>query len=167
MKKFYTAFCKLEELIALLLLAGITCLVFLSALMRTIKMPLNWAQDVALVAFAWLIFLGSDVAIRGAGLIGIDLIIKRLPAAIRKFLDIVFKLIIIGLLCVLVVNGFQMTLSGWSRQITALHISYGWVTMAVPVGSALMIVSTVIKLIERIKTPADQEIKQEAGRDLG
>lgn len=167
MKKIYAAFCKLEELIALLLLAGITLLVFISALMRTLKMPLNWAQDVALVAFAWLIFLGSDVAIRGAGLIGIDLINKRLPAPIRKVLDIIFKLIIIGLLGVLVVNGCQMTISGWSRQITALHISYSWVTMAVPVGSALMLISTVTKLIERIQTPADQEVKQEAGRDLG
>ena len=62
MKKIYAAFCKFEELVALLLLAGLTVLVFVSALMRYIKMPLNWAQDVALVAFAWMIFLGSDIA---------------------------------------------------------------------------------------------------------
>ena len=104
MKKIYAAFCKFEELVALLLLAGLTVLVFVSALMRYIKMPLNWAQDVALVAFAWMIFLGSDIAIRGAGLIGIDLLVKRFPAVVRKGMDIVFKVIILGFLCVLVVN---------------------------------------------------------------
>ena len=62
MKKFYEKVCKLEELIALILVAGIAVLVFVSALMRTFGHPLNWAQDVALIAFAWLIFLGSDVA---------------------------------------------------------------------------------------------------------
>ena len=49
MKKFYEKVCKLEELIALILVAGIAVLVFVSALMRTIGHPLNWAQDVNLV----------------------------------------------------------------------------------------------------------------------
>ena len=65
MKKIYQKFCRFEEQLALLLLAGLTLLVFISALMRTFKHPLNWAQDVALVAFAWLIFIGGDVAVRG------------------------------------------------------------------------------------------------------
>lgn len=85
MKKFYEKVCKLEELIALILVAGIAVLVFVSALMRTVGHPLNWAQDVALIAFAWLIFLGSDVAMRGSGLIGVDLFVKKFPAGVRRF----------------------------------------------------------------------------------
>jgi hypothetical protein len=38
--------------------------------------------------------------------------------------------------------------------------------MAVPTGAFFMIISTTIKLIERIKTPADQDIQKEAGREL-
>ena len=134
MKKFYEKVCKLEELIALILVAGIAVLVFVSALMRTIGHPLNWAQDVALIAFAWLIFLGSDVAMRGSGLIGVDLFVKKFPAGVQKVLDILFKVIIAAFLCVLIYYGYGMTTSGWARQITSLHISYSWVTMAVPVG---------------------------------
>lgn len=157
MKKLYEKFCKFEEWAALVLLAGLTILVFISALMRTFKHPLNWAQDVALVAFAWLIFLGSDIAIRGPGLIGVNLFVRKLPASIQKGLDILFKVIIIAFLGVLVVYGYQMTVTGWTRQITTLHISYGWVTMAVPVGSFFMIISTIIRLVEKIKTPAGKE----------
>ena len=69
-------------------------------------------------------------------------------------------------LCILVYYGVIMTKTGWKRQITALEISYGWVTMAVPTGAFFMIISTTIKLIERIKTPADQDIRKEAGREL-
>ena len=166
MKKIYQAFCKFEELLAMFLLAGLAVLVFISALMRTLKHPLNWAQDVALVAFAWLIFFGSDVAVRGSGLIGIDMVVKHFPKKVQKGIDIVFKILILIFLCILVYYGVIMTKTGWKRQITALGISYGWVTMAVPTGSFFMIISTVLKLIERIKTPADQEIKKEAGREL-
>ena len=48
MKKVYRAFCKFEEILAMVLLGGLAALVFIAALMRTLKHPLNWAQDVAL-----------------------------------------------------------------------------------------------------------------------
>ncbi len=153
MKKLYYGFCKLEEIIANLLLFGIMILVFSAAIFRTVGSPINWAQDAALVAFAWMIFLGSDIAVRGPGLIGIDLLVKRFPNAIQKTLDILFKVIIIVLLSVLVVFGFQMVVNGWSREITTLHISYSWVTLAVPVGSFFMIISTLVRLVESVKTP--------------
>ena len=60
-----------------------------------------------------------------------------------------------------------MTTSGSARQITSLHISYSGVTMAVPVGSFFMLISTILSIIERVKTPAGQEVKHEAGRDVG
>lgn len=166
MKKVYIAFCRFEEILAMFLLGGLAALVFISALMRTLKHPLNWAQDVALVAFAWLIFFGSDIAVRGSGLIGIDMLVKRFPKKVQKALDILFKIMILIFLCILVYFGIIMTKTGWKRQITALEISYGWVTMAVPTGAFFMIISTVIKLIERIKTPADQEIRKEAGKEI-
>lgn len=153
MKKAYALFCKFEEYVANALLLGIMILVFVAAMFRTVGHPLNWAQDVALIAFAWLIFLGSDIAVRGPGLIGIDLLVKRFPKSFQKTLDILFKIIIIALLCVLVVFGFQMAQTGWARQITTLHVSYSWVTLAVPVGSFFMIISTVIRLVESIKKP--------------
>lgn len=153
MKKCYDLFCKLETRITSSLLLLIMLLVFVSAIARFFQRPLNWAQDVCLIAFAWMIFLGSDIAVRNAGLIGIDLFIKYLPKSVRKILDIVFKVIIIGFLCILVYYGITMVFDGWERQITTLGISYSFVTLAVPVGSILMIISTTIRLVESIKKP--------------
>lgn len=155
MKKIYDKFCDIESNLTCGLLIMITILVFVSAVLRFFKMPLNWAQDVCLVAFAWLIFLGSDIAIRGPGLIGIDLFIRHLPKVVQKSLNILFKIIILGFLGVLVYNGAEMVISGWSREITTLGISYSWVTLAVPVGSIFMIISTCIRLVESIKIPIE------------
>ena len=151
MKKFYEKFCKFEENLALWLLAGLTILVFVSAMMRTIGFPLNWAQDAALVAFAWMIFFGSDIALRGPGLIGVDLLISKFPFAVQKIIDIIFKIAIIIFLVILVINGITMTIEGWEREITTLGISYSFVTMAVPVGSFFMTISMVLNLIKSVK----------------
>lgn len=167
MKRAYEKFCRFEEKLALVLLAGLAVLVFISALMRTFKHPLNWAQDVALVAFAWLIFIGGDVAVRGSGLIGVDMVVSKLPKSVQKWLDVFYKCLIIAFLCILVFYGIRMVRQGWSRQIAALGISYGWVTLAVPVGSFLMIISTAISLVKRIKTPAGQAVSAEKARDIG
>lgn len=167
MKKLYGKFCRFEENLALVLLAGLTVLVFASALFRTFKHPLNWAQDVALVAFAWLIFIGGDVAVRGTGLIGVDLLVCKFPKTLQKILDIVYKCMIIAFLAVLAVYGCIMCVQGWSRQITALHISYSWVTMAVPVGSLLMIISTAISLVRTLRGAEEKADSAENAGEVG
>lgn len=154
MKKFYEKFCWCEKVLASALLAGIMVLVFAAAMFRTFNHPLNWAQDAALVAFAWLVFLGSDLAVRTTGLIGIDLVQNKLPAGVQKTLNILFQLIIIGFLMVLVIYGVVMVQTGYQRQINTLHISYAWVTAAVPVGALCMIVSTAINLVGTVTTKA-------------
>ena len=153
-KKVYDRFCWLEQWVALLLLAGITVLVFVAALARTLNHPINWAQDAALVMFAWMCFLGGDIAIRTTGLIGVDLFVKKLPKPVQKGIDILFKIVILVFLCVLVTYGYQYVVGYAKRMITTLNISYAWVTASVPVGSALMFINTTINLIRAIRTPA-------------
>lgn len=156
MKAFYEKFCKAEQALAVLMLSGIAVLVFVSALLRTIGFPINWAQDVALVAFAWLVFLGGDIAVRTTGLIGINLLVQHFPKRVQKGIDILFKCIILGFLCILVWYGVVMVQTGYKRMINTIGISYGWVTAAVPSGAFLMIISTSLKLVESIKTPTEK-----------
>ena len=156
MRRLYEKFCSLEQWLALLLLAGITLLVFIAALTRTFGFPINWAQDAALVMFAWMCFLGGDIAIRTTGLIGVDLFVKMLPVSLQKILDVAFKLIILVFLAALVIYGFQYAKGYSRRMITTLNISYAWVTSCVPVGALLMFVNTAINLVKSIKTPASE-----------
>ncbi len=156
MKKAYEKFCQLEQWIAMLLLAGITVLVFVSAMMRTIGFPLNWAQDAALIMFAWLSFIGGDIALHSTGLIGVDMIVTHFPKSVQKVIDILFKVIMLAFLAVLVIYGFQYVATGYKRLITTLNVSYAFVTASVPVGALLMIVSVGTNLYKSIKTPVEK-----------
>lgn len=156
MKKAYAKFCQFEQWLAMILLAGITILVFAAALMRTVGFPLNWAQDAALIMFAWLSFIGGDIALHSTGLIGIDLIVKHFPKAVQKGIDIAFKIVMLAFLAVLVVNGYSYVMTGYKRLITTLNMSYAWVTASVPVGALLMIISVSQNLVRSIRTPVEK-----------
>lgn len=161
LKKGYETFCTIEQWAAVVLLAGIMILVFVSALTRYFGFPINWAQDAALVMFAWLVFFGGDIALHSTGLIGIDLIVCHFPKSVQKALDILFKVMMIVFLAVLAINGRAYVTQYAKRMINTLNISYSWVTAAVPVGSLLMIVSVGINLVKSIQTPVSQWGKKE------
>ena len=155
-KKIYEKFCKVEQWIAMFLLAGITVLVFVSALMRTLGFPLNWAQDAALIMFAWLAFIGGDIALHSTGLIGVDMIVTHFPKVVQKAIDILFKVVMLAFLIVLVIYGYQYVMTGYKRLITTLNVSYAYVTASVPVGAFLMVISVAQNLYKSIKTPVEK-----------
>ena len=146
MKKIYDLFCKVEEFFVCSFLAIITTLVFVSAVARTIKKPINWAQDVSLLLFAWLVFLGADLALRHADFVRVDMLVQKLPEKMNKFLYYLWYSIIILFLLMLIKYGIPLSIQNSKRLFQTLGISYSWATISVPVGSILMIITILLKL---------------------
>jgi C4-dicarboxylate transporter, DctQ subunit len=151
MKNLYGYFCKLEETLVKSFLVAITFLVFISAIFRTMKYPLNWAVDLSMLLFAWVVFLGANMALRNTELVNVDLFINKFSAKIRKNIYILWSIIIILFLFFLIWHGIPLALESTSRQFQTLGISYSWATISVPVGAALMIISTCIKIFKALK----------------
>lgn len=153
MKKISDKILKIEEILAGGMLVLISVLVFLSAVARTIGMPVNWAQDVSLLAFGWLTFIGSDIVAKTGNLIRIDMLANKLPKNVQKILTVVFDVLMALFLLILIVYGFILVSQSWYRTFNTLKLSYAWCTLAVPVGALLMIFTIMEKLIKDIKTP--------------
>jgi TRAP-type C4-dicarboxylate transport system permease small subunit len=132
-------------------IAVITFLVFISAAARSARHPLNWAQDVSLLLFAWVVFLGADLALRKADFVRVDMLVGRFPEKVQKVLYYFMYLLAIGFLAILVIYGFPLSISNAKRLFQTLGISYSWATVSVPVGSILLIITIVLKLITRWK----------------
>ena len=156
MKKISAVILKTEELLAGAMLCMIAVLVFWSAVARTIGMPVNWAQDVSLLAFGWLTFIGSDIIIKSGGLIRIDMLSNRFPKAVQKTLMLVFDVFMLLFLLILIVYGFLLVSQSWNRTFNTLKMSYAWCTLAVPIGSLLMIFTIIGKLIGDIRRPVGE-----------
>lgn len=150
-EKISNGILKVEEAVGSVLLVLITTLVFISAVGRTISHPINWAQDVSLLAFGWLTFIGSDVVLRKRDYIRIDIIADKLPAVVQKILALIFDVMMLLFLLVLVVYGAILVSDSWQRTFNTLSISYAWCTLAVPVGSFFMFFSILEKTVRDMK----------------
>jgi TRAP-type C4-dicarboxylate transport system permease small subunit len=149
MKKLYAAICRAEMTLAKYALALLCLLVFAAALARSAGYPLSWAMDAATFLFAWCVFLGGDVAIRRDRLFCIVIVAERLPWKAQLYLKIVNYAIIAVFLAGMVGYGLLLSYTTRVRPFQGIPgFSYTWVTISVPIGCALMLLSAAGKIRE-------------------
>ena len=152
MHKFYSSLGKAELSVAKYALALLSFLVFAAAVARTAGQPISWAIDVATFLFAWCVFLGGDIAIREDKLFAIVLVVAKLPWKAQLYLKMI-NYFIIGI--------FLLTMIGygsWLSYVTRVRpfqgipgFSYTWVTISVPIGCALMLLSVIQKFQDYLR----------------
>lgn len=130
-----------------------TALVLTSAVARTVGTPMNWTVDLATFTFAWAVFIGSDVAWRRDRMVSIDILVDRLPAVPRELVRLVCTVLIAVLLAALVVTGTTLAIDASDRSFDGVPwLSYTWPTLAVPVGSLLMLITTGSKIRDQVQS---------------
>jgi len=147
MKGIYDFICKNEMLIAEYSLGILSLLVFAAAVGRFLYHPMNWAMDVATFLFAWTVFLGADAAMRMDRLFCIEVITVKLSQRAQLYLKVINYMIIIIFLLGMI--GYGSWLSYTTRLRTFQGIpgfSYTWVTLSVPFGCALMLITSILKI---------------------
>lgn len=169
MKKIHEFIYRAELFVSKFFLAVIAALVFGAAIARTIGIPIVWAVDAATLLFAWCVFFGADLAIKEDKLVSIDVLIKYFPDKTQHYLKL-FNQFVIALFLIFLI-GFGTWLSYTTRFRTFQgipEISYTWVTISVPIGSALMLSTLIGKIKEqilRIRTGKPMG-KEESGKEL-
>ena len=169
MSKFYEFVCRAEMSIAKWALAVLTTLVIAAAIARTIGVPIIWAIDAATFLFAWCVFLGGDIAMRNDKLVCTDVITCRLSKKHQHYLKIINFSIIIVFLAGLIVYGVRLAYATRLRTFQGIpDISYTWVTLAVPIGCLLMLITAVLKVRGLIKNGYENmpDVACGPGRDL-
>jgi len=147
MKRFYEFVCKQEMLTAQLALGVLSLLVFAAAVGRTLYYPLNWAMDAATFLFAWTVFLGADAAMRLDRLFCIEMITSKLSQKGQLYLKITNYTIIVIFLGGMIVYGSWLSYTTRLRTFQGIPgFSYTWVTLSVPVGCALMLITAILKI---------------------
>lgn len=137
----------LEAGVCAVLLAAITGLVFVAAVMRFFGYPLTWSVDLAQLLFIWLCFFGASRAMRQKAHLGMEVIAKRLGHRRQFAVEMVSSVVIILFLLVLAEKGVELTLLNLERQFGDSTLSYAWVTVAVPVGSLLIAGSLIHNMV--------------------
>jgi TRAP-type C4-dicarboxylate transport system permease small subunit len=147
MKKLYERVCAAEALVAAAFLVLMVVLIFLGGVMRMLGNPINWSSDAATCLFAWACFLCADIAWRNNSLMSIEILTDRLPAHLQTACRMLNYAIIAAFLLYLIVLGLYLS---WISRIRSFQgipeISYSWVTMSLPVGAVLLLITTALKV---------------------
>jgi len=141
-------FAKLEIIAGSILLAVITALVFIAAVMRFAGHPLIWSVDLAQLLFIWLCFFGAAKAMRERSHLGVDFLTRRLAPRLRLILETAMTLLFAAFFLVLAREGYKLTVLNKERLFGDSGLSYAWVTIAVPAGCLLLLGSMTTNLIE-------------------
>ena len=147
MQRIYAGLCAAETWIASVFLIVMVILIFLGGVMRMFGHPINWSTDVATALFAWACFLSADIAWRRNSMMAIEVFTDRLPDGAQTVLRMVNYVLIVGFLCYLAGMGVYLSWISRVRSFQGIpEISYSWVTMSLPVGAALLLVTTALKI---------------------
>jgi|YelNatPaOPRAMG01_1025707.scaffolds.fasta_scaffold25112_4 TRAP-type C4-dicarboxylate transport system permease small subunit len=152
MERIYRKVCQLEWVLARITLWSMVVLIFTAAMARLLKNPINWAIDLSTCLFAWSCFLSADVAWREGKLMNVDILLKSLPWNIRRKVVLVNYLIIAAFLVYLIVFGLWLSYTTRARTFQGIPgFSYTWVTLSVPVGALLLLVTTILKVKKQLE----------------
>lgn len=147
MKKLYDFIGKAEVSVSAFCFASSCLVIFVAAIARTLRQPINWSQDLSLFLFTWSVFLSADVALRADKLVSIDLLVKGFSARTKKIIAVITYIIIFAFLAALFIYGIKLSLFSRRRVFQGIPgFSYSWVTLSVVVGSLLQMATVILKL---------------------
>ena len=84
---------------------------------------------------------------------------RRFPIKQQRVIGITMDLIIMVTLVIFIIYGVRLSIDSHLRTFQTLKMSYSWVTVALPVMSACMLISVALDIVEQIKhftTPIEQ-----------
>ena len=147
---------RLEERLAVLLLVAMTGLVGAQVLARFIfSAGFSWMDELARVAFVWVVFLGAIVAMRRCLHIRVLAGIRAMPARWRPWIEAAGDLATLAFCCAMAWHGLELMLSTlrFSFDLPATRLSMFWVYLIMPLSFGLQVLRLGYVIVSRRRDP--------------
>jgi len=139
--------------VGIILLTGITCVVFIGVITRYVfNNPVAWSEEVAIYLQVWLTFLGAPLGILCASHIGISF----LPDALNgkgKFALLSFCYILLLVFAgFMFIKGSLLTAISWRDMAETVDVPKGAIYLSFPVGSVLIVMAVLLDWSRSFRT---------------
>ncbi len=146
-----------EEIVCGAFLILMITLVIVNVFLRYLSSySIFWAEEVATICFVWCVFIGASATYKRKMDMGIDVLIRKTPATIKRFVRFCVLLIL------LVLNGYIFYMAtvftniAWVKPTAVLGVSSAVFNSALIVGFGLITVHTLrflyLDLVELLNT---------------
>ncbi len=144
----------------MLLVVALAVVVFLQVFNRfVLKAPLAWSEDLAMLLFQWVAFLGAAVGVKRMRHFGIELVVKKMSRKARHGIELLIPFIMGSVALTMVTEGVKLIQFNRNRVYSSMDLSYIWAYLAIPVSGLLMILFLIQHEVRRFRQ------RQEAGGD--
>jgi len=127
------------------------CSLFLQVICRYVfHNPLSWPEEVTMFLMAWMTFIGSAIAVRHWGHIGVDVVINRLQGSKRWTLLFSIRILVLIFVLFLLYEGSLFALRSVNMVSDGMRISMLYPRLAMPIGAAIMLLHLVALMLEDI-----------------
>lgn len=152
MNKLIKAFKKDFELyIGSVFLSITTVVVIMNVFTRYfLKFTYYWAEEVAVGAFVWTIFLGVANAYKTNHMIGVEVLVKLLPKTGRDILEFLTSIIVVILSGLMFYFSYKYV-AGSTKITAALEISYSYINTVIVISFALITLYSIYFSIKSFK----------------
>jgi TRAP-type C4-dicarboxylate transport system permease small subunit len=161
MRAIVRAFDLLEKTIKILmaaLIAGMVVLIATQVCFRyVLNEPLAWTEEVARHLMIWSALLGAAVAYRRKGHLGMDILVMHLPHHWQRAVEVTLQVLSIGFFGVLVIHGIPLVERTMRQLSSAIRIPMGYIYAAIPIGSALILLFAIEKLVRAWEEQASSD----------
>jgi TRAP-type C4-dicarboxylate transport system permease small subunit len=144
--------CRVSEVLAVAIVVVIFTVMLAQVFFRyVLNSSLLWSEELAVWCLAWVVFVGAVGLVRDWRHVHVPLVLLAMPISLRIPAIILSKLLSTVFLAILFYQGVEVFNSGVSRTSPVLGISSKWAKLAIPVGSALMLVLAVASMAEDVR----------------
>ena len=131
--------------------ATMILLVFVNVLLHVVQKDLAWVTELAELLMVWVTFLGGACATRRGAQMTITEFIDKTTGAGREWADAVVDAFCVVVLVSLVWYGINLTIAGWTNELTVLGIPMSFQYLGMPVGCAAMLVWLLWDLVRIVR----------------
>ena len=154
------AFDNLIEGACAILMVALAVLVFIQVFNRfVLQTPLAWSEDLAMLLYQWVVFVGAALGVKRMRHFGIELVVRQFPDRWRHRIELVAPLVMLVVAVVMIVQGWTMLGFNRNRTFATMDLSYIWAFLPIPLSGVLIIVYLIQLEIERWK-----QLKEEGQR---
>ena len=149
MKRFLE---NLVEGTCMVLVVALAVVVFLQVFNRfVLKAPLAWSEDLAMLLFQWVAFLGAAVGVKRMRHFGIELVVRKLSEKSRRWIEILVPFIVGIVAVTMITEGYKLIQFNINRTYSSMDLSYIWAYLPIPLSGVLIIIFLIEQEVRRLK----------------
>jgi len=141
---------RLIEAACAVAVVALTVIVSLQVFNRfVLKTPLAWSEDLAMLLFQWVVFLGAALGVKRVRHFGIELVVRRFPERWRHRVEMLTPAVVAIVALVMIVQGWTLLTFNRNRTFPTMDLTYTWAFLPIPLAGALILIYLVQLEIRR------------------